>query len=92
MPPQQVQEPGVVRLVHSGKTSLLGGLGPQPGAQASHTAPAPATCSPGTFCLGCSSSHPSRGQALNGIQRACSKSLAEASLGQFRATPSQGSP
>lgn len=41
VPPQQVQEPGVVRLVHSGKTGLSGGLSPQLGAQASQTAPGP---------------------------------------------------
>ena len=49
MPPQQVQEPGIVRLMHSGKTGLSDGLSPQPGAQASHTAPGPNHRLPG--CL-----------------------------------------
>lgn len=77
VPPQQVQEPGIVRLVHSGKTSLSDGLSPWPGAQAPHAAPAhpQAPCVP--YASAAAPTSPGR----------VVQSLAEPSQGQFRATP-----
>lgn len=89
MPPQQVQEPGVVCLVHSRKTGPSGGLSPQPGAQASQTAPGPLQILLGHLFLGGSSSHPWQRPSPKGVRRAESEFLAEPSLGQFKATPAR---
>lgn len=87
VPPQQVQEPGVVRLVHSGKTGLSGGLSPQLGAQASQTAPGPPTGSPAPSALAAAPPTPGEAKphvASKGLAGSPWQRLAWASPGPLR--------
>lgn len=78
VPPQQVQEPGIVCLVHSGKTVLSDSLSPHPKTQASQTALGFIRMLLGHLLPRIQLSHPHL--------RPSSKALPGPCLGQFRAT------